>query len=199
MQLLRCRMVCSPLTRAAGCSAACPPAHHQHGGAAVRPGLQVPSRNSTPFRLQQDRCVFAACSCRAALPAPLLTLQAAAATIMPAPAAGRATGAIIAGSCWTGGLATLVEKKSRRMELAIYCLSRAIESFALCLASWGWVKSNRCVAAPGAYTCFACLQAAVCTQGDKQHCSHVSHSGPIAAVGTIQPASCCPCKLLCPL
>ena len=74
---------------------------------------------------------------------PLLTLRAGATTILPAHAAGRATGAIIAGSCWTGGLAALVEKKSRRMELAIYCLSRAIESFALCLASWGWVKSNR--------------------------------------------------------
>jgi hypothetical protein len=28
-----------------------------------------------------------------------------------------------------GGLAVLVEKKSRRMELALYCLSRAAESF----------------------------------------------------------------------
>lgn len=37
---------------------------------------------------------------------------------------GSVTGAILAGSCWTAGLATLVEKKSRRMELAFYCLSR---------------------------------------------------------------------------
>jgi hypothetical protein len=38
--------------------------------------------------------------------------------------AGRTTGAVITLSCWTGGLATLVEKKSRRMELALYCISR---------------------------------------------------------------------------
>ena len=37
---------------------------------------------------------------------------------------GRATGDVIAASCWTGGLAVLVEKKSRRMELALYCVSR---------------------------------------------------------------------------
>jgi len=37
---------------------------------------------------------------------------------------GRSTGLIIAGSTWVGGLATLVEKKSRRMELALYVLSR---------------------------------------------------------------------------
>lgn len=41
-----------------------------------------------------------------------------------------------------GGLATLVEKKSRRMELAIYCLSRALESFALCLVEWGLVRKR---------------------------------------------------------
>ena len=39
-----------------------------------------------------------------------------------------------------GGLATLVEKKSRRMELALYCLSRVLESFALCLVEWGVVR-----------------------------------------------------------
>ena len=39
-------------------------------------------------------------------------------------AAGRSSGRVIALSCWTGGLATLVEKKSRRMELAFYCMSR---------------------------------------------------------------------------
>ena len=43
---------------------------------------------------------------------------------------------------WTGGLATLAEKKSRRMELAHYCLARAIESFALCLSSWGYVRGD---------------------------------------------------------
>lgn len=41
-----------------------------------------------------------------------------------------------------GGLATLVEKKSRRMELAIYCASRALESFALCLVEWGFVRKR---------------------------------------------------------
>ncbi|CAL8462877.1 g2411 [Coccomyxa elongata] len=49
---------------------------------------------------------------------------------------------VIAASCWTGGLATLVEKKSRRMELAIYCASRALESFALCLVEWGFVRKR---------------------------------------------------------
>ena len=39
-----------------------------------------------------------------------------------------------------GGLATLIEKKSRRMELALYVTSRAVESFALCLAEWGVVR-----------------------------------------------------------
>ena len=28
------------------------------------------------------------------------------------------------------------------MELAIYCLSRALESFALCLAEWGLVRRS---------------------------------------------------------
>lgn len=37
---------------------------------------------------------------------------------------GRSTGTIIAASTWVGGLATLMEKKSRRMELALYVLSR---------------------------------------------------------------------------
>jgi hypothetical protein len=31
---------------------------------------------------------------------------------------------VVAGSTWIGGLATLLEKKSRRMELALYVLSR---------------------------------------------------------------------------
>ena len=53
-----------------------------------------------------------------------------------------ASGALLALTCWTGGLATLAEKKSRRMELAHYCLARAIESFALCLTSWGYVRGD---------------------------------------------------------
>lgn len=40
---------------------------------------------------------------------------------------------VIASSCWVAGLATLLEKKSRRMELSLYALSRAIESFFLCI------------------------------------------------------------------
>lgn len=31
----------------------------------------------------------------------------------------------------------MIEKKSRRMELALYCFARAIESFAICVADWG--------------------------------------------------------------
>lgn len=31
----------------------------------------------------------------------------------------------------------MIEKKSRRMELALYCLARAIESFAICVTDWG--------------------------------------------------------------
>lgn len=45
------------------------------------------------------------------------------------------------GHC-TGGLATLLEKKSRRMELALYCLSHATMSFALCLVEWGLVRER---------------------------------------------------------
>ncbi|CAD7699855.1 unnamed protein product [Ostreobium quekettii] len=49
---------------------------------------------------------------------------------------------------WITGLATLAEKKSRRMELALYCLSRATESFARCLIEWGapiptWLRTAR--------------------------------------------------------
>ena len=56
---------------------------------------------------------------------------------------GRLGPSTIPGFAWMGGLATLVEKKSRRMELAIYCLSRAAESFALCLPEWGLVPKRR--------------------------------------------------------
>lgn len=52
--------------------------------------------------------------------------------------AGRSTGAVIASTCWLAGLAVLVEKKSRRMELALYCLSRVSCTVAglYCLAGW---------------------------------------------------------------
>ncbi|KAK9808239.1 hypothetical protein WJX73_002479 [Symbiochloris irregularis] len=48
----------------------------------------------------------------------------------------------IPATCWTGGLALFAEKKSRRMELALYVLSRAVESFALCLGQWGYVRQE---------------------------------------------------------
>ncbi|CAI5485679.1 unnamed protein product, partial [Closterium sp. Naga37s-1] len=50
---------------------------------------------------------------------------------------GKCTRATMAGGAFLCGLAVLLEKKSRRMELALYCFSRAIESFFICLASWG--------------------------------------------------------------
>lgn len=65
-------------------------------------------------------------------------------------ATGRITPGGIAASAWTGGLATLVEKKSRRMELALYCVSRALESAALCLPEWGLLPAA--VASIGAGT-----------------------------------------------
>jgi hypothetical protein len=55
---------------------------------------------------------------------------------------GRTTAAGLALSCWTAGLATLIEKKSRRMELGLYCLSRALEAFALTAVAEGWVSPN---------------------------------------------------------
>lgn len=48
---------------------------------------------------------------------------------------GRTTGAVIAGSCWVAGFAALVEKRSRRMELALYCLSRVGDSPCTCAGS----------------------------------------------------------------
>ncbi|KAF8072623.1 hypothetical protein HT031_000283 [Scenedesmus sp. PABB004] len=61
--------------------------------------------------------------------------------------AGRSTGLVIAGSTWVGGLATLLEKKSRRMELALYVLSRSLESFARCCLQWGWLSPRLAAAA----------------------------------------------------
>ncbi len=34
----------------------------------------------------------------------------------------------------------MIEKKSRRMELALYCISRAVESWGQCLLEWGYVS-----------------------------------------------------------
>ncbi|KAG6551942.1 hypothetical protein Mapa_006559 [Marchantia paleacea] len=48
--------------------------------------------------------------------------------------------ALVAAGTFPTGLAVLIEKKSRRMELALYCMSRAIESFAICVADAGVLK-----------------------------------------------------------
>ncbi|XP_028760341.1 transmembrane protein 135 homolog isoform X1 [Neltuma alba] len=41
------------------------------------------------------------------------------------------------------GLALAIEKKSRRIEIALYCLARAIESFFSCMADAGYVPHSR--------------------------------------------------------
>ncbi|XP_054796199.1 uncharacterized protein LOC129301647 isoform X2 [Prosopis cineraria] len=41
------------------------------------------------------------------------------------------------------GLALAIEKKSRRIEIALYCLARAIESFFTCMADAGYVPRSR--------------------------------------------------------
>ena len=39
------------------------------------------------------------------------------------------------------GLATLLEKKSRRMELAVYVAARAVEAWVNCADDWGWIPA----------------------------------------------------------
>ena len=51
------------------------------------------------------------------------------------------TGPVIAASIWMGGLATLVEKPSRRLELALFSTSRALESLATALVNTQWIPS----------------------------------------------------------
>ena len=41
------------------------------------------------------------------------------------------------------GLGLSIEKKSRRMEISLYCLSRAIESFFTCIADAGYLPPSR--------------------------------------------------------
>lgn len=41
------------------------------------------------------------------------------------------------------GLALAIEKKSRRIEISLYCLARAIESFFTCLADAGYLPQSR--------------------------------------------------------
>jgi len=41
------------------------------------------------------------------------------------------------------GLALAIEKKSRRIEISLYCLARAIESFFTCIADAGYLPQSR--------------------------------------------------------
>lgn len=41
------------------------------------------------------------------------------------------------------GLALAIEKKSRRIEISLYCLARAIESFFTCMADVGYLPKSR--------------------------------------------------------
>eukprot|EP00249_Psilotum_nudum_P004941 c18447_g1_i1 orf=307-2004(-) len=52
-------------------------------------------------------------------------------------ATGRCNPAVIAMGTFPTGLALMIEKKSRRMEIALYCFSRALESFGICIADLG--------------------------------------------------------------
>lgn len=56
---------------------------------------------------------------------------------------GRSSGRIVASSVWVAGLALLVEKKSRRMELSVYALIRAIEGLGKCLVLWGYISPRQ--------------------------------------------------------
>ena len=54
-------------------------------------------------------------------------------------AAGTARPWTVACGVPAAGVATFIEKPSRRQELGVYCASRAVEAAALCAVSWGWV------------------------------------------------------------
>ncbi|KAA8538645.1 hypothetical protein F0562_028161 [Nyssa sinensis] len=41
------------------------------------------------------------------------------------------------------GLALAIEKKSRRIEISLYCLARAIESFFTCMANTGYLPESK--------------------------------------------------------
>ena len=56
---------------------------------------------------------------------------------------GGTSGRIIAMSCWVSGLALLAEKKNRRMELAIYALSKSLEGLGMSLVEWGYVPKTK--------------------------------------------------------
>lgn len=40
------------------------------------------------------------------------------------------------------GTALLLEKESRRKEIAAYCSARALESFLVCAVAWGWIPKR---------------------------------------------------------
>ncbi|QDZ18360.1 hypothetical protein HOP50_01g08660 [Chloropicon primus] len=48
----------------------------------------------------------------------------------------------LAGSFFPIGSSIICEKKSRRKEIAVYCSARALESFALCALTWGWIPKK---------------------------------------------------------
>ncbi|CAM6129357.1 unnamed protein product [Calypogeia fissa] len=50
---------------------------------------------------------------------------------------------LVAAGTFPTGLAVLLEKKSRRMELALYCFSRAIESFGICASDSSLLKQRQ--------------------------------------------------------
>ena len=99
-------------------------------------------------------------------------------------AAGGVRGDVLALSCWTGGLAGLAEKKSRRMELAIYCVSRVGG-----LGGWvglglggcfgGWVGGRRGIAT--GWWVEACSVGVACHRGAAAPCTahhlHTPHAG----------------------
>lgn len=50
--------------------------------------------------------------------------------------------AVVAMGTFPTGLAVMIEKKSRRMEIALYCFARALESFAICYGDGGLAHLN---------------------------------------------------------
>lgn len=50
---------------------------------------------------------------------------------------------MVAMATFPTGLALAIEKKSRRIEISLYCLARAIESFFTCMADVGYLPSSK--------------------------------------------------------
>ncbi|CAH8346301.1 unnamed protein product [Eruca vesicaria subsp. sativa] len=50
---------------------------------------------------------------------------------------------IVAIATFPTGLALAIEKKSRRIEISLYCLARAIESFFTCMTDAGYIRPSR--------------------------------------------------------